>query len=245
MSPLIFHGKLPVGALVRPDQASSLLPAPPPIWFRAKNADSVVLGPEGKLLHWTAGARFACPVKYNNSTSIFDPYKGALRFSSAAHAGLAVDDALPDAGRFSFAVILHATAQDPRTLVTVQMPDSGDYLFLSGDAGSFRLAMKSGDEVAAVTNPGGAILLSVAVAGQSVCLALNDLPPVTGKMGPLSGPARLFLGCRGDSRSLMNKIGCFDLFDVMIWPGMDVLQGAQSAPDTAVQTWQERQDLGL
>ncbi len=242
MPALYYPGPLPAGALVRADPVRH-----PCLHFRADAALSLARSETG-VVAWQStppGPATARPVAFNQTGTGDDARRGALCFSDDRHAGLVIDQALPQGAPFSLALILRATAPEPRTIVTLQTLGAAEYLFLSGEDGGLRLAGKTGGEVARLPDPGGLMLVTLAFSARASRIAVNGDAPLSHRALALPGPVGLFLGCRGDARSLRNKTGCFDLFDLLIWPGKDVLDGAGAAPDQALQLWQERRGHGL
>lgn len=242
MPALYYPGPLPVGALVR-----SRRPELPCLHFRADATEALDPGENGILAWHTSppGPAIARPVSFNEAGTRHDPQRGALCFGDDRHAGMVIAEALAQGAPFSLALILRATAPEPRTLITLQTAGSPDYLFLSGEDGALRLAGKTSGEVARAPDPGGLLLMTLAFSARASRIALNAAAPISRRARALPGPVNLFLGCRGDARSLKNKTGCFDLFDLLIWPGHDVLEGAAAAPEAALRLWQERRDRGL
>lgn len=247
MAPLLYKGALPTGALVQktgglPFDAVTD-PFASPLWFTAA-PDRLHHGAGGGVIGWSAQPdrpEQATPVSFNEAGTGFDPALGALCFTEDSHAGLIIAEALPKGEPFSFALIFRSTAKEIRTLVTLQTRGTEDYIFVSGEDRSLRAASRSGADACMLPDPGGVILLLCTIGDGVVQLSVNDAAAVAGRSPALPGPVDLFLGCRSGSRSLRNKIGCFDLFDLMVWPDLNVLADPMArAPHVARTAWLQR-----
>lgn len=255
MAALVYHGRLPAAALVRVDDAilgtdNRAVPnedhamPPAPVWFTAPDRASLTRGPLGRIVAWAArhpGDLIARSMAFDAEGTLYDDATGSLVFEARIHTGLVATGLLPESGAFSFAVIYAPIAPNPRTIVTIQGRGDENYAFVSAEDGQMRIGMKDGDQVLTLADPGGMTLLSGAVDGNQIRMAVNDGPEVRGAFAVKPGEIDIFIGCRGAGRSLRNKIGDFRLYDVMIWPGVDILSATnQKAADSARLLWQQR-----
>ena len=260
MAALRYHGQLPSTALVRVDDAISVTQSmavpnedhampPAPVWFTAQDRSSLTRGPLGRIVEWAAqrpSNLIARSMSFDAEGTVFDEAAGALVFEARVHTGLVVSDLLAEGSALSFAVIYAPLAPNPRTIVTIQGSGEENYAFASVEEGQLRIGIKGGDQVLSLADPGGLTLLLGVVDGNQIRMAVNDSPDVRGAFTLKPGLIDIFIGCRGAGRSLRNKIGDFRLFDVMVWPGVDILSAAnQKSTDSARRLWQQRCKNGV
>lgn len=246
---LQYPGKLPPGALLTQLPAPVPVlpvaqPDPAPVWFRA--SQGVELSATGRLASWAAGnGALARPVSFNDEGNEVDPGR-AVCFSQRSHGGLVVDAAAP-ADVLTLALILSRERRDPLTVAALQVAGDEDYIFLSVDDGQVRLGRKESDAGLALPDPGGVMLVMLSLGAGQAALSVNG-GAVRRLALPLKpGALRLFLGCRGDARPLLNKLGPFRLSDALLWPGQALLAEGMSGGVLVpvIRLWQERQRHGL
>jgi hypothetical protein len=252
--PILFNGALPLGALVgkgaAPAPARPLAPAidlgpPAPVWFSTARQDRLSFNRDGRVTGWQAMAPAtaqARPARFNSEGTGWDAETQALDFVEKIHGGLCIEDALPQTGCFSLGLIYTPPPKrDAQTLLSLQAKGAEDYLFLSAESGFVRFGMKGGDASLHAPDPQKLTLLLLASDGAKVRMALNRDLAVAVDCALAPAAFDLFLGCRGEARSLLNKLGSFKLTDVLIWPDQDVLAGEVArAPEAALGLWQER-----
>ncbi|MBI1217097.1 MAG: hypothetical protein GC186_01000 [Rhodobacteraceae bacterium] len=254
---LIYHGSLPPGALVSPTRPAPKLPRPAdgaaiPLHFTARAADLTgSAGDPARIIRWAArdGAMAALPIGPNADGTVFEPTPAppALRFEAETHGGLVLSEVIAESAACSFGLIFQTTEADAETLLTLQPLGLKDYLFLAGRGGEVLAGQDAG--VFALSLPliraaGQVVLVLCGLTGRRVSVAVNDLDPVTGTLGPgwTGGAADLFIGCRGQRAGLRRKLGSFRLCDVMVWPDRDCLADpADAGVDAARALWHERQ----
>lgn len=246
---LNYPGKLPPGALISPSSAKvpAMAPARPdiaPIWFLA--SEGVELSGAGRLAAWTArNGAVARPVSFNDAGNETEPGR-AVCFSHRSHSGLVVEVVAP-ADAFTLALIIARERRDPQTVAAMQTAGDDDYTFLSVDDGQVRLGQKASDAELALPDPGGVVLVMLSVGAGQAALSVNGSAAQRGALLLKPGALRLFLGCRGDARPLMNKLGPFRLSDVLLWPEQALLaegvSGGVLVP--VIRLWRERHSHGL
>ena len=234
---LIFPGKLPRACLVRPDPVAQEQPAP--IWFNLTDPARLTLNPAGNVTAWQAqSGPVLRAVSYNqDGTELAGQH---LRFTRGRHGGLVLD-ALPPLETLSLGLIYRTQGADPGTVLTVEGGADG-YAFVAAEDGRITLGTKGDAPGLDQPDGTGVVLVLCSLSAAVNRIALNDEPALTGPGYLPLGP-QIYIGCRGGKRSLLNKLGSFDLSDVMVWPGVDIL-----TPDTAQaarQLWQMRRGLGI
>lgn len=251
---LIYHGRLPPGALVSPPSAApepQPPPEPPPqrtsaaIWLSAGSGEVEAMpGAPDRIRRWIdpVSEAEAVAVKPNAAGTLLDRGpRPALVFSARENGGLALAGAIPDARRLSFGVIFEPVSAETETLLTLQPADAEDHLYLAGQSGAIRLGQDRGAldlRQALALTPGRPVLVLCSLDGERVALAVNGGPPVTGRLAAaLSGAADLFIGCRGRRAVMKRRLGSFRLSDVFLWSG-EGLGGGDAA--TALDLWRER-----
>lgn len=254
--PIIYNGALPLGALVgddftiatprRPARPAVDLAPPAPIWFSTKRTDTLSFNGNRRVTGWQAIAPAtvqARPARFNTEGTDWDSANLALDFVEKIHGGLCIDGALPEAPSFSIGLIYTPPVKrDAQTLLSLQAKDAEDYLFLSAENDFVRFGMKGGDVSLSAPDPQKLTLLVLAFDGTQVRMAMNRDLAISQNLVLEPAARDLFIGCRGEARSLLNKLGSFKLTDVLIWPEQDVLAGEVTrAPEAALALWQERQ----
>ena len=225
--PILFHGFLPEGALVRrpsvapapssplpPTAAAPLSSGPPaPIWLSCDHA------PETARLHlWPACTGEAAASVPASSSGTARSATGALIFRAGENSGLCLPDAVPDTTCATAAAIFSpAAGASAGTILSLQPKDGSGYLFLAHEDGQLRVGRKDSDLALKVPAPEGMMLVGLALVQGRVSLLVNGRSAASAPT-PFSGPADLFIGCRNARPGLKNKLGSFHLFDVFVWP---------------------------
>ncbi len=225
---LTYEGALPEGALARADT-----PPPAPIWLHAATRDLAEETAGGRLRRWPAraGSWTAEPAEPNHDGTRFQPGEG-LVFESGINSGLILRGAIGAAETVSFALIFRTGEADAETLATLLPVGQSRYLYLAGRDGMLRAGMAGGALAleAPLGPPGGWRLALCGLSGGRARLALDTQAAVSGGLGrDFAGPAALFIGCRGNRGGLKGKLGAFTLRDLFVWPGVDLLAGAEDA----------------
>jgi hypothetical protein len=224
--PLIYPGLLPLGALVRVNKiAPAPAEQPAPLWLDA--TCGVTLSDAGRVLAWSGkgGGATACPVPGNVSGTGFLNDPPALHFVAGENGGLRLSDAIADAGTLTFGLIVTPDLPEARTLLSLQPLGHEDYIFLSMEGMRLRLARRDADSALAVTLPPDSrvpLLILCSLSGDEVVMSVNGGPPVGARLAAERGPADLFIGCRNGRKGMKNKLGGFDLSDVLVWPGQNL-----------------------
>ena len=157
-----------------------------------------------------------------------------------------IEGAAP-AGPLTLALILSRERRDPLTIAALQAAGDEDYTFLSIDDGQVRLGQKESDLGLTLPDPGGVTLVMLSLGAGQAGLSVNGGAVRRIALPLRPGALRLFLGCRGDARPLLNKLGPFRLSDVLLWPGQALLAEGMSGGGLVpvIRLWQERQRHGL
>lgn len=243
---LIYSGCLPSGALVRPD--GPLLQPVADVWLDADHG--VTLSDAGRVTGWAAHGKAglqAVPVPGNATGTAFQPSPAALHFVAGENGGLVLAGAIPDGAFLTLGVILSPNLPEARTLLSVQPQGAEDYLFLSLEGTLLRLAQRGTDQqmdLGIDPNAQVPLLVLCALGGGEVRLSVNGQPCVSQKLTLPPGPADLFIGCRSARGGMRNKLGGFDLTDVMLWQGQDLLGTPNDRLSGATSLWSERCRLG-
>lgn len=221
---LTYPGPLPAGALVRLAPGD---PTPAPIWL--DSSQGLTLNDAGRVTAWAArlGQVRARPVPANDQGTARDG--AALRFDAGENTGLMLDPALSEGATLTLGLILRPTPPEARTLLSLQTQGAEDYLFLSLDGPLLRLAQRGTETELSLplsAPPQGPLLILCALSEGQAHLSVNGQAPVSASLPHSPGPADLFLACRTARTGMRNKLGGFALFDVLIWPGRDLLAGA-------------------
>jgi hypothetical protein len=247
---LVYPGRLPPGALIsEPARPATVAPPPArpdpaPVWLMA--SEGIGLSASGRLAEWQGrGGAVARPVSFNDEGNEVEPGR-AVCFPQRSHGGLVIETGDP-ADCFTLALIYARERRDPLTIAAMQATGDEDYTFLSVDDGKVRLGQKESDAGLSVPDPGGLALVMLSVGAGQAALSVNGGPARRGGMALQGGALRLFLGCRGDARPLLNKLGPFRLSDALYWPGQALLADGVSGGVVVpvIRLWQERQRHGL
>lgn len=251
--PILFPGRLPAGALVDSSEivaapraiARPKLGPPAPIWFSTTDVESLSFNSDRRVSRWHAkhpSAAVAAPVKFNDKGTGWDSGLAALDFVAKTHGGLCISDQLPSGACFSIGLIYTPPAKhDAQTLLSLQIKGEDGYAFMSAEDSFVRFGLKGGDQSLSAPDPQKLTLLILSSDGQKVRMSLNRDLAISVDCALAAAPLDLFIGCRGGTRSLLNKLGSFTLTDVLMWPNEDVLAGEVArAPDAALSLWQER-----
>ena len=244
---LLYRGPLPFGVLLRPTKAPAALPATPvseaDIWLDASTG--VTLSDTGRVTAWAsrgANPAQALPVPDNATGTAYRSDPPALQFAAAENGGLRLAGAIADAACLTVALILTQGQPEARSLLSVQPLAHEDYIFLSLEGPHLRLARKDAAKGLAQTLPveaQGPLLILCAFSSGMARLSVNGGTAVAAPLPIEPGFADLFLGCRTARKGMKNKLGRFDLSDVMVWPGQDLLGlGADLSAITAL--WNDR-----
>lgn len=234
---LVYHGRLPPGALVN-HRAEGL-------WLHAEPGAFADADAPGRIFAWQAkaGEGVAVAVGPNKTGTLTAPGRAALRFESGEQGGLVLPGALADTARCSFGLIWHPAAADAETLLTLQ-PGDGGYLYLAAAGGTIRVERKGGGLDLRAAQPDGPVLVICGLSGGQVRLAVNDAPPAAAPAAMPPAPADLFIACRGQRAGLRGKLGAFALTDVFVWPGHDCLAApGDPARAAALAQWRETRAL--
>jgi hypothetical protein len=263
---LRYRGRLPPGALVRADAATSApspspcpvpkypggagAEPPAPVWFRAAGAG---LAPHPadpvRVAAWAAegGRARAGAVAANRRGTSLDPGPpAALAFAPGVNGGLAVAAAVPEAGLCGFGALLRPDREGAGTILTLA-PRTGGYLALSHRDGRLAALLRGGGLDLSLPTEAGWLVVLCGLSDGAVRLSLNGAPAAVARpaSAPLPrGPADLFIACRGARPGLTGKLGGFRLTDVFLWPDRDPLAGDGPAPAAVLALWQERRAHG-
>lgn len=245
---LFYPGRLPEAALVRINPPAVHDPAGPAVvWLDA--GSGVMLSNAGRVVAWAAkgGAATALPVPGNASGTSFQNDPPALHFVAGENGGLRLSDAIAQGATVTFGLIVTPDLPEARTLLSLQPLGRGDYVFLSLEGMALRLARKGADGALAVTlSPDSRVplLILCALSGGTARLSVNGGPAISGTLAVDSGAADLFIGCRTGRKGMTNKLGGFDLSDVLVWPGQDLL-GGEAGFAAALALWEDRCRRGV
>jgi hypothetical protein len=206
------------------------------------DARQVRLDADGAILGWrsTDGGAEALPTKPNEGHGcwVATDTGGGLQCRTGVHCGLVLPGVLERAERFSMAILYRSNPEvEGRTLLTVNgTGDSAPYLFLA-DYGD-RLLVKDTSEGLSLEVPktqGVDGLRCVLVSIDRGRIALQDSAgPVhrgEGMAPALPKPSSLFVGVRSHRSGLQKTLGEAVIEDVLLWPGMSLLQPQTPADD--------------
>ena len=248
---LIYPGALPSGALVRLTDGQKASPALSPVaevWLDASTG--VTLSGEGRAVGWTSrgpSAVRAMPVSGNPTGTDYLSDPPALHFVAGENGGFRLSDAIADGAGLSFGLIVTPDLPEARTLMSLQPLDHEDYVFLSLEGMALRLMRRGSDTTLTLNLPPDTrvpLLILCALTGGMARMAVNGGPAVSGPLLAERGPADLFIGCRNDRKGMKNKLGGFDLSDVLVWPGQDVL-AAPGGLASVTALWDDRCSRGI
>lgn len=165
-----------------------------------------------------AGQAPALPAQPNRGHARLGP--DGLRLTPGTNCGFCVADVAADAADFSFAVLCQPGAEELRTLLTLNLQDARNYLFLSHQSGQVAFKSQSDSGEVSLAMPEGPNLLIAGFsrgrfflrAGGEV--AQSATPPDTA----ITGPADLFIGCRSHREGLPKTLGDGHVAQVFFWP---------------------------
>jgi len=175
-----------------------------------------------------AGQGLALPAQPNRGNGKLTP--AGLRLIPATNCGFCIADAAADAADFSFAVLCQPGAEELRTLLTLNLHDARNYLFLSHQAGqvAFKSQSDSG-EVSLPMPPGRALLIAGFSRGRFFLRAGGEVAQsATPPDSSISGPADLFIGCRSHREGLPKTLGDGHIAQVFFWP-LNILDPKEQA----------------
>lgn len=166
-----------------------------------------------------AGQGLALPAQPNRGNGKLTP--GGLRLIPASNCGFCIADAATDAADFSFAVLCRPGADELRTLLTLNLQGTKNYLFLSHQSGqvSFKSQSESGE--VSLPMPQGTDLLLIAgfSRGRFFLRAGGEIAQsATLPDTAITGPADLFIGCRSHREGLPKTLGDGHIAQVFFWP---------------------------
>lgn len=249
---LNYRGKLPEGVLLRTAKAPTALPATPvpqaDIWLDA--SAGITRTEAGRVTGWASRGSIpaqALPVPDNANGTGYRSDPPALQFAAGENGGLRLSGAVADGTCVTLALILTPGLPDARSLLSLQPVAHEDYVFLSLEGPQVRLARKDAVTGLSLTLPTDAqkpLLVLCAVGSGMARMSINGGPVVSAPLAAEEGPADLFIGCRTARKGMKNKLGRFDLSDVMVWPGQDLL-GAKAGFAAVTALWNDRCRLGL
>ena len=188
-------------------------------WYQAA-PDWVALD-DGAITEWRprAGQGLALPAQPNRGTGKLDPV--GLRLIPSTNCGFCIEGAATEAAEFSFAVLCRPGAEELRTLLTLNLHDARNYLFLSHQAGqvSFKSQSESGEVSLPMASGTDPLLIAgfsrgrffLRVGGE---LAQSATPPDTA----ITGAADLFIGCRSHREGLPKTLGDGHIAQIFFWP---------------------------
>jgi len=175
-----------------------------------------------------AGQGLALPAQPNRGNGKLTA--AGLRLIPSTNCGFCITGAAADAANFSFAVLCRPGADELRTLLTLNLQGTKNYLFLSHQSGqvSFKSQSDSGEvtlPVPAGAGPGpmpqGTDLLLIAgfSRGRFFLRAGGELAQsATRPDTAITGSADLFIGCRSHRDGLPKTLGDGHIAQVFFWP---------------------------
>lgn len=161
-----------------------------------------------------------------------------LQCRAGIHCGVVAEDAAPDATTATIAVRFYTPpGEDARTLFALNAERAGNYLFLSETAGV--LTAKDDSDRASVELPcpprDAPRMAIVSLQGDRLALSLGpNRVDIQAKVGVLSGPASLFIGCRNHRPRLLKTIGSALILDVWLFPNRALLHSDTPADAKAL-----------
>ena len=197
------------------------------VWLDA--SFGVNLSGEGRVMGWTScgtNPAEALPVAGNATGTGFLADPPALHFVAGENGGLRLGNAITHGAMLTLGLIVTPDLPEARTLLSLQPLDDEDYIFLSLEGMALRLMLRGSDKVLAQTLPPDAtvpLLIVVSLVDGMARMAVNGGAVIRGPLPAAPGAADLFIGCRNDRKGMKNKLGGFDLSDVLVWPGHDLL----------------------
>jgi hypothetical protein len=165
-----------------------------------------------------------------------------LLFEAKKNSGQMLVGAVADLDAVTIAVVFAGVRA--RTVLSLKAAGQGPLVFLDSRGSGHRLAVEDGGDIEIEASGRGARLVVLALCSGRGWLSVDGGPAVAGQFGEgLTGPADLYIGCRGAQADFRNKLGSFALSDVLIWPGQVLLPG--SIPTGVMALWHSRQRNGL
>jgi hypothetical protein len=246
---ITYHGSLPPGALVTHRPENPPAEGSAPVWLDAAAGEFEVMpGDPSRIRRWIDPeaelAAIAVGPNLSGTRHEAGPGRPALVFEAGVNGGLVLAGAIADAGRVGFGAIFEPAEADAETLLTLQPLGVKDYLYLAARGTELRAEQDAGDFglVQSLNAPAGApVLVLCSVTGAEVRLSANGGAPITGTLAGagFSGPADLFIGCRGQRPGLKKKLGSFRLLHAFAWSGEDI--GGEAA-EAMTELWRSLHD---
>lgn len=230
---LYLDAELPLGALV--DQAGPALAARMAevggLWLQA-DPDYVDTA-RGVATAWRPlqGEGLARPAQPNKGNGVLGPE--GLQLQAGKNCGFALEGAVADAACLSFAVLYTAPTDDIRTVLSVKLAATRNYLFLFEQDGVLGLKDQGGAGGIAgdvIASPGRKLVVG-GVSDKRLYLRQGIAPVQTADAPGLefAGAADLFIGCRSHREGLLKTFGTGSIAAVFLWPGVNILDPASPA----------------
>jgi len=231
---------LPPGALCAAHPRAVDLPGA--LWWHGATEALETDAATGAVARWheARGGPDATPTEPNTGNGqvgAVDTMTG-LHCRPGLHCGLVAEDALHDAATATLAIRFYTPpGEDARTLLTLNAGQAGNYVFLSGMAGT--LTAKDDTDLVGIDLPCPQVdaprLAIVSLHGDRLALSLGETR-AEGKAarGILHGPASLFIGCRNHRPRLLKTLGGALILDVWLVPGRALLHSDAAADHAAL-----------
>lgn len=204
-------------------------------WFSADPAFVTRdAGPPQTVTDLRSRTSAACAVQTtaNRNHTVFATQGGPahLIFAKGQHCGFIWDGAGVDPQNWSCAMRFHAADNDARTLMTLNVKGTENYVFLQQIKGQMILKdqQNTHELTRSATCSEGPLLVTLGMSQNRLWLRLSGETTYSSAARiDLHGPLTFFIGCRSNKPRLLKTLGGFALFDVVIWPDSNVLdQGA-------------------
>lgn len=238
--------ELPEAALVSLQETPAVAGLPNgTIWWRSDRAAFTTAADSDVVTAWTAGEHAAIPTDPNtgNGTLTTHGTHLGLRCQTGFHCGLVTPEIFADARRASIA-IRYFSSGEARTLLTLNLggmtrrSDSENYLFVSETGGVVTVKDDAGLAELTLAKPTKTGWRTILVSVDDRQIAATDLTgPAQTATAPktiLSGPARLFIGCRNQRPKLLKTLGQSVISDVWAIPNQALLMPQTEADTTTL-----------
>lgn len=179
----------------------------------------------------------ADPAKPNDGNSHYsiDGSAKGLAFEQGVNCGFAMNFPKGIGEDYSFAIRFNAPTGNARTLITLNPDKVDNYLFLQQAGGTINFKDQQTTLELIASMPSLDDATNLLVVGQSngaLYMRVEKEDVITTEtrvdLG-LSGPSKLFIGCRSNRSGLYKTLGSFVMKDIIFWPNQNVLDPKHSA----------------
>lgn len=148
----------------------------------------------------------------------------ALELTPNENRGFRLPDAVPDARRWSAAVLW--TGDEPAQALLAVRPERGGNPVHLSETAERELIFRDDANSATATLPSGGKgwrLTVVACAGDRLRLSDGKRTVAASGLDVPEGPAQLLVGCRSQGARMRKTLGAARIAELWFWPGLDIL----------------------